>query len=153
MGGLAKFILSSRVVGGDMGGLAEMYTQLQKTVGASERVLELLQEKHEAIGSEPEASFATGAKDGPADPDTHVPGEHDYLTGHPSVSEAGRKLAGDIRFEAVNFQYPGRAEVPVLREVSFQVAAGERVALVGPSGAGQSIIASRVLRLDRKSVG
>src|SRR3546814_5208715 len=75
IGDLTKFILYSLFVGGAMGGFAEMYTQLQKTVGASERVLELLQEKHEAIGAEPEASFATGANDGPADPDTHVPGE------------------------------------------------------------------------------
>jgi len=48
----------------------------------------------------------------------------------------------EIRFESVNFHYdPAR---PILRNVSFTVPAGHKVAIVGPSGAGKSTI-SRIL--------
>jgi len=106
-----------------MGGFAELYTQLQKTVGASERVLELLQETHEPIDIAP------------------------------AETAGSRKLKGNIVFDRVSFHYPGRAEVPVLQEVTFEALPGERVALVGPSGAGKSTIASLILRFYDPSGG
>lgn len=126
IGDLTKFILYSMFVGGAMGGFAELYTQLQKTVGASERVLELLEEEHESI--------AVAAEE-------------------PNAAQAVRPIQGRIRFDRVGFQYPGRAEVPVLREVSFEASPGERIALVGPSGAGKSTVASLLLRFYEPSSG
>ncbi|MBL0126807.1 MAG: ATP-binding cassette domain-containing protein [Flavobacteriales bacterium] len=55
-------------------------------------------------------------------------------------------LKGAIAFENVAFHYATRADVPVLRDVSFAAQPGERIAVVGSSGAGKSTIASLLLR-------
>ena len=51
---------------------------------------------------------------------------------------------GEIRFENVSFGYT--PERPILRNVSFTVPAGKKVALVGPSGSGKSTIARLLFR-------
>ncbi|NLE45919.1 MAG: ABC transporter ATP-binding protein [Chloroflexi bacterium] len=51
---------------------------------------------------------------------------------------------GDVAFEAVSFHYEASEEV--LRDVSFHMAPGEIVALVGPSGAGKTSIANLICR-------
>jgi ATP-binding cassette subfamily B protein len=62
----------------------------------------------------------------------------------PDAVEA-RELRGEVVFENVSFGYePGK---PILRNISFRVPAGKRVALVGASGAGKSTIANLILRL------
>lgn len=62
----------------------------------------------------------------------------------PDAIEAG-DLRGEIVFDRVTFAYPGGP--PVLDEVSFSARPGQRIALVGASGAGKSTIAALVLRL------
>ena len=62
-------------------------------------------------------------------------------------------LAGDVRFEKVDFQYPSRPDVPVLRGLTLAAAPGEKVALVGPSGAGKSTIVSLLLRFYEPDAG
>lgn len=56
-----------------------------------------------------------------------------------------------VVFENVTFGYPGAA--PVLREVSFSVPAGSRVALVGPSGAGKSTVLALIERFYEVTSG
>jgi ATP-binding cassette subfamily B protein len=53
---------------------------------------------------------------------------------------------GAVEFKDVSFEYPGRANAPVLNHVSFRVAPGEKLALVGPSGAGKSTVFQLIQR-------
>jgi ATP-binding cassette subfamily B protein len=70
------------------------------------------------------------------------------LDREPAIRSGPQRLArvrGHIVFEHVHFAYdPGE---PVLTDVSFEVAPGERVALVGPTGAGKTSILSVMTRL------
>jgi ABC-type multidrug transport system fused ATPase/permease subunit len=56
------------------------------------------------------------------------------------------ELSGKLEFEDVQFEYPARTDIAVLRGVSLKVSPGEKIALVGQSGAGKSTIASLLLR-------
>jgi ATP-binding cassette subfamily B protein len=60
---------------------------------------------------------------------------------------AGTALPGSpsIRFSGLSFAYAGRA--PVLEDVSFEVASGETVAVVGPTGSGKSTLGLLLVRL------
>jgi ABC-type multidrug transport system fused ATPase/permease subunit len=56
VGDLISFVLYTTFIGASFGGIAEMYAQIQKAVGATERVFELLEETPEAINANPKAS-------------------------------------------------------------------------------------------------
>ena len=62
----------------------------------------------------------------------------------PGSSKAAPSGRGDVRFERVDFQY--LEGEPVLRNVSFHVPAGHKVALVGPTGAGKTTVLSLLMR-------
>ena len=61
-------------------------------------------------------------------------------------AQALPRVKGQIAFEGVTFAYES-SEEPVLKNVSFQVEPGQRVALVGPSGGGKSTIMNLLPRL------
>jgi ATP-binding cassette subfamily B protein len=54
--------------------------------------------------------------------------------------------SGEIVFDSVTFRYPSRPEVAALEHISFRIAPGETIAIVGPSGAGKTTIFNLVLR-------
>ena len=56
------------------------------------------------------------------------------------------KIEGHITFENVNFSYPSRPSIPVIKNLSFTLPAGETAAFVGASGSGKSTIISLVER-------
>lgn len=46
-------------------------------------------------------------------------------------------INGDIRFDSVNFTYPTRNNISILNDISFIARAGQKTAIVGPSGSGK----------------
>lgn len=118
-GELTRFVLYTTFVGGAMAQSAELFSQIQKTVGATQRVREIL---HEAVEDEDTARTTTAQA---------IP---------------IKRLRGEVAFEQVSFRYPSRPDSPVLHEVDLIARPGERIALVGPSGAGKSTLTALLLR-------
>lgn len=118
VGELVSFVLYTTFIGGSIAGLGDIYSQVQKAIGSSERVLEILDE---------EAESASGVQTD--------------------------KFLGKIEFDQVGFSYPTRPEVEVLKQVSFQIQPGEKVALAGHSGAGKSTVIQLLLRFYETQKG
>ncbi|MCB1133413.1 MAG: ATP-binding cassette domain-containing protein, partial [Verrucomicrobiae bacterium] len=70
-----------------------------------------------------------------------------------SDGDPDAKLDGAIAFDRVSFRYPSRPDALVLDDLTFQVASGQRVALVGPSGSGKSTTFSLILGLNEPGEG
>jgi len=113
VGSLLSFILYTTFIGGSIAGLGDLYGQIQKSIGASERVLEILDEQAEDIAL---------------------------------IQEKALDLRGEVRYSQVSFAYPTRKEMPVLQQLDFHIKPGEKVALVGHSGAGKSTIVQLLMR-------
>ena len=108
VGELFTFILYSVFIGASVGGMADIYAKLQKAIGATEHLMDILEEEKEEIYS----TFSA-----------------DAVNGH-------------IKFHNLNFAYPSRPDVQVLNNLNFEVQQGHNIALVGPSGAGKTTLAS-----------
>lgn len=61
-------------------------------------------------------------------------------------------IAGDISFKNVNFTYPDSGIV-ALKDISFDVKAGESIAVIGTTGSGKSTIANLISRMYDASAG
>jgi ATP-binding cassette subfamily B protein len=108
-GTIAAFVLYGGLLAGAFGNLTEVYGDLLRAAGASERLAELLH----------------------AEPDIRAPAEPAKL---PEPAQ------GALAFEHVTFHYPTRREISALEDFSLNVRPRERLALVGPSGAGKTTI-------------
>ncbi len=143
VGDLTRFTIYTSFVAGAMGSFADLYSQIQKTVGATARVRELLLEEPEAVLALPDTPLLDAGARHPAKPSTN---------GAATAAPPAR-LTGDVVFEHVDFSYPSRPEITVLKHLSLHARPGERVALVGPSGAGKSTLVSLLLRFYEPASG
>lgn len=117
---LITFIMYTMFIGGAVGGMGDIYAQIQKTIGASERLIEILGE------------------------DSEVDVE---------IAHSPKAFQGDIKFQNIKFSYPARPDVMVLKNVSLEVRAGKKIALVGYSGAGKSTIVQLLMRFYEPQTG
>jgi ABC transporter fused permease/ATP-binding protein len=122
-GDLTAFVVYTVFVGGSMAGFADLFSQFQKTLGATQRVREILRDDTEPVAITDEA-----------------------------VQEKN-KLKGAVTFDRVAFSYPSRKEVHILKDVTITAAPGEQIAIVGPSGAGKSTIAALLLHFYQADEG
>jgi ABC-type multidrug transport system, ATPase and permease components len=78
--------------------------------------------------------------------------DHETYSGGKKLNKGGdTKIHGNIKFENVTFSY--KQEEPVLKNVSFEMGAGEKVAIVGSNGSGKSTMINLLLRLYKPDCG
>lgn len=118
---LPVFIMLTGLVAGSIGGLAAQMGILQKSIGTTESVMEILSYIPEAVSVD------------------------EVKTDHP--------IHGNVSFRNVHFSYASRPDIEVLKGISFELKAGEQIALVGSSGSGKSTIASLVQQFYQPNSG
>ena len=134
-GQLFSFVIYSGFIGGSVGGLADVYSRLQRAMGATEAIMAMLDEAPEQGGPEDHSAAQTA------------------LTSN-LESEAGRKeLVPALEFRGLHFAYPTRPDVPVLRGLNLVVQEGQQAALVGASGAGKSTVVQLLYRFHDPQQG
>jgi ABC-type multidrug transport system fused ATPase/permease subunit len=118
---LLTFIFYTAFIGGSVGGLGDIYAQLQKTIGASDRILEIL-----------------------GDP-SEIDLTHDSSTSAVSF--------GQIKIQDLEFSYPSRPSVQIIKGINFTIEPGQKVAIVGTSGTGKSTLAQLFMRFYEPNAG
>ena len=114
-GDLASFVFYAAMTAAAFAALSEVWGDLQRAAGASERLIELL--------------------------DTQP-----IITAPPDPIPLPSPAMGEIAFERVIFHYPTRRGRAALEDLSVTIRPTERVALVGPSGAGKTTLFQLILR-------
>ena len=121
LGTLTTFILYSQRLFDPLRQMAERFTQIQGGLTAVERIGELLEEPLEIV-------------------------DHGATLGSALLQNASSSQArGEVIFDEVDFAY--RKDEPILRNLSFRIAPGEHVALVGPTGSGKTTVIRLLCRL------
>ncbi|MFM7159913.1 MAG: ABC transporter ATP-binding protein, partial [Planctomycetaceae bacterium] len=140
VGEMTQFLLYAMFIAGSAGQFARLYGDLQRMLGATQRVRELLREP-----LEPGQTWEPGRG-------ADVPPQAEVGT---NVERGARpsRCRGEVALEGVQFAYPSRREVPVLRDFTLRIGSGQRVALVGASGAGKSTVTALLMRFYQPDGG
>mgnify|MGYP001421645865 FL=1 len=123
-GQLFSFVIYSGFIGGSMGGIADVYGRLQKAIGATEGIVNILEEKIEENSSNQNLDIDIKNQKSPI-----------------------------ISFQNVDFAYASRSDLLVLQSLNLDVLPGDQLAIVGPSGAGKSTIMQLLLRFQLPTSG
>ena len=115
-GELTQFFLYAVIVAGSIAALAEVLGDVQRAIGASDRLLELL-------------GIQSQVQDPPS----------------PHILDRSTNAAISITIQGLNFHYPS-ISTNVLNEINLDVKAGEKLAIVGPSGSGKTTLFKLIQR-------
>lgn len=118
-----KFMMLSLFVAGSLGGLPEQLASIQRALGATDRVFDIIDESNEPI----DLAYKT--------------------------NQNNNRVKGDIDFRNIEFTYPTRPDFKVLHNISFSAKSGQTIALVGSSGSGKSTLAALTLRFYEPNGG
>jgi ABC-type multidrug transport system fused ATPase/permease subunit len=118
--GFYQFVLFTIMMGASVGSLPDLYASIQKAIGSTENLMNVINEITEIEVNE---------------------------------GNARPQIMGKIKFENVSFSYPQRADIEVLKGVSFEVDKNQTLALVGASGSGKSTISNLLLKFYQPDSG
>jgi ATP-binding cassette subfamily B protein len=115
-GQLTQFFLYAVIVAGAIAALSEVLGDVQRAIGASERLLELLSFKSQVQNPK-----------------------------EPIISDRASNQAISIDIQNIDFHYPSIPN-NVLTDVTLHIKAGEKIAIVGPSGSGKTSLFKLIQR-------
>ena len=144
LGSLVAFVLYSQRFFRPISDLSEKFNILQAAMASSERIFALLDTR--VAVADPGAPVAAVRERRPND-DSDPAGR----VAAPAAPAGGVRAGGHIRFEHVWFAY--RGDQYVLEDVTFDVAPGRRVGVVGATGAGKSTVLNLLMRFYDVSRG
>jgi len=122
-GELSQFILYAVIVAGAIAGISEVIGDTQRAIGASDRLLELL----------------------------NVQSTIQDFTSVKSIPKVNAAGIG-VQIQNLSFRYPSNPN-SVLSNISLEIKPGERVAIVGPSGAGKTTLFQLLQRFYDPTTG
>lgn len=121
-GDLVNFIVYTGLVGASIASIGSFYTEIVAAVGATDRILDILDTPAEVQPKE-------------------------------NITSNTKRFEGNISYDQVHFSYPSRKDVPVIQGLSFDIKSGQKIALVGGSGAGKSTIIQLLLQFYNIDAG
>jgi ABC-type multidrug transport system fused ATPase/permease subunit len=124
VGELFNFMMLTAFVGSSIGGMAEQFVQIQKTLGSIERVLDIIDMPMEI---EPIA-------------------QSEFQQSQPQWDQA-------LHIQNLHFHYPSRPENEIIKGLNIDLNPGETLAIVGPSGSGKSTLAALLYQFYLPSDG
>ena len=141
IGDIQAFIQYVRNLTDPVAQIAQVMNQVQSMAAASERVFEFLHEEEEVQEGIPQRA---GASDHQGAPAAGAAGAQ--TTGAPGTpaSAPPAEVRGAVTFDHVRFGYD--PEEPVIHDFSARVEPGQKIAIVGPTGAGKTTIVKLLMR-------
>ena len=113
VGELFNFMMLTAFVGSSIGGMAEQFVQIQKTLGSIERVLDIID----------------------------MPMEIEPIT-KSEIQRSQPQWDQALHIQNLYFHYPSRPENEIIKGLNIDLNPGETLAIVGPSGSGKSTLAA-----------